>query len=139
MFARRRPRPVGRLEEIAANPGDMNKPDFLAPCDLQAVKACGATFASSMVERVIEEKAGGDPKKALDIRARAGEAIGGSLRNIKAGSEEAARVKKALVDEGLWSQYLEAGIGPDAEMFSKAQVLSSVGRGTEVGLRSISR
>ena len=132
--------PVGPVDAIIANqPGDMDKPHFLAPCDLQAVKACGVTFASSMVERVIEEQAAGDPKKALAIRARVGEVIGGSLRNIKAGSPEAAKVKAALIGEGLWSQYLEVGIGPDAEVFSKAQVLSSVGPGAEVGLHPISR
>jgi len=130
---------VGSLSEITCNAGDMSKPHFLAPCDLQAVKACGVTFASSMVERVIEEQAAGDPKKALDIRARVGDIIGGSLRNIKAGSPEAAKVKAALIAEGLWSQYLEVGIGPDAEVFSKAQVLSSVGPGAEVGLHPISR
>ncbi|TDH34902.1 fumarylacetoacetate hydrolase [Pseudohoeflea suaedae] len=133
-------RAVGHLEAIAGNKvGDLNRSHFLAPCDLQAVKACGVTFASSMVERVIEEKAAGDPARAQDIRARVGEAIGGSLRNIKAGSDEAARVKAALIAEGLWSQYLEVGIGPDAEVFSKAQVLSSVGPGAEVGLHPISR
>lgn len=131
---------VGSLDEIAANqPGDPSKPHFLAPCDLQAIKACGVTFASSMVERVIEEKAAGDPKRALDIRARVGAAIGGSLRNVKAGSEEAASVKAALIAEGLWSQYLEVGIGPDAEVFSKAQVLSSMGPGAEVGLHPVSK
>ena len=82
-----------------------------------------------MVERVIEEQAAGDPQKAEEIRGRVGAAIGDSLRNIKAGSEEAAKVKEALIAEGLWSQYLEVGIGPDAEVFSKAQVLSSVGPG----------
>jgi fumarylacetoacetate (FAA) hydrolase family protein len=131
---------VGDLASLAANPaGDMARPHFLAPCDLQAVKACGVTFASSMVERVIEEKAAGDPKKAQDIRARVGDIIGGSLRNIKAGSDEAARVKAALIAEGLWSQYLEVGIGPDAEVFTKAQVLSSVGPGAEVGLHPVSK
>jgi len=131
---------IGTLDEVSANqPGNLHKPHFLAPCDLQAVKACGVTFASSMVERVIEEKAAGDPKKALDIRARVGEVIGGSLRNIKAGSGEAAKVKAALIAEGLWSQYLEVGIGPDAEVFTKAQVLSSVGPGAEVGLHPISK
>lgn len=131
---------VGALEEIAANrPGDGSKPHFLAPCDLQAVKACGVTFASSMVERVIEEKAAGDPAKALEIRNRVGDAIGVSLRDIRAGSEEAARVKEALIAEGLWSQYLEVGIGPDAEVFSKAQALSSMGPGADVGLHPISR
>ncbi len=133
-------REVGSLEEIAASrPGDLSRPHFLAPCDLQAVKACGVTFASSMVERVIEEKAAGDPKRAQEIRERVGAAIGGSLRNVKAGSEEAARVKAALIAEKLWSQYLEVGIGPDAEVFSKAQVLSAVGPGAEVGLHPISR
>lgn len=131
---------LGPLTVIAANsPGDLSRPHLLAPCDLQAVKACGVTFASSMVERVIEEKAAGDPTKARDIRSRVGAAIGGSLRNIRAGSEAAARVKAALIAEGLWSQYLEVGIGPDAEVFSKAQALSSVGAGADVGLHPISR
>ncbi len=131
---------VGNLAAIAGNkPAEPGKPHFLAPCDLQAVKACGVTFASSMVERVIEEKAAGDPARAQDIRARVGEAIGGSLRNIKAGSEEAVAVKAALIAEGLWSQYLEVGIGPDAEVFSKAQVLSSVGPGADVGVHPISK
>lgn len=131
---------IGDLDALAAKPaGDMARPHFLAPCDLQAVKACGVTFASSMVERVIEEKAAGDPKKAQAIRARVGDIIGGSLRNIKAGSDEAASVKAALIAEGLWSQYLEVGIGPDAEVFTKAQVLSSVGPGAEVGLHPVSK
>jgi fumarylacetoacetate (FAA) hydrolase family protein len=130
---------LGSLEDIAAaSPADPSKVHFLAPCDLQAVKACGVTFASSMVERVIEEQAAGDPQKAEAIRKRVGAAIGESLRNIKAGSEEAARVKEALIAEGLWSQYLEVGIGPDAEVFSKAQVLSSVGPAADVGLHPIS-
>jgi len=131
---------IGSLEEIAANrPDDLSRPHFLAPCDLQAIKACGVTFASSMVERVIEEKAAGDPSKAQEIRSRVGAAIGGSLRDLKAGSPEAAAVKEALKSEGLWSQYLEVGIGPDAEVFSKAQVLSSVGPGADVGLHPISK
>lgn len=130
---------IGALDAIAeTSPGDASKPHFLAPCDLQAVKACGVTFASSMVERVIEEKAAGDPKKARDIRERVGTAIGGSLRNIKAGSGEAKKVKTALIAEGLWSQYLEVGIGPDAEVFSKAQAMSSVGPGAEIGLHPVS-
>ncbi|SLN49802.1 Fumarylacetoacetate (FAA) hydrolase family protein [Pseudoruegeria aquimaris] len=122
----------------AAPVGDLSQTHLLAPCDLQAVKACGVTFARSMVERVIEEQAAGDPAKAEAIRARVGAAIGDSLRNVRAGSEEAARVKAALIREGLWSQYLEVGIGPDAEVFSKAQVLSSVGHGADVGLHPIS-
>ncbi len=111
---------------------------WLAPCDLQAVKACGVTFAGSMVERVIEEQAAGDPAKAEAIRDRIGARIGESLSSIVPGSEDAAKVKEALIAEGLWSQYLEVGIGPDAEVFSKAQVLSSVGHGADVGLHPIS-
>ncbi|WP_419915068.1 fumarylacetoacetate hydrolase family protein [Hoeflea sp.] len=133
-------RDLGPLDEIAGNtPGQLDLVHLLAPCDFQAVKACGVTFASSMVERVIEERAAGDPLLAEEIRARVGAAIGDSLRNIRAGSKEAASVKAALIEEGLWSQYLEVGIGPDAEVFSKAQVLSSVGPGADVGLHPVSK
>ncbi|MCB1445470.1 MAG: fumarylacetoacetate hydrolase family protein [Rhizobiaceae bacterium] len=111
---------------------------LLAPNDLQAVKACGVTFARSMIERVIEEKAAGNPALAEKIRERVTAIIGDSLRNLKAGSESAVRVKAALIEEGVWSQYLEVGIGPDAEVFSKAQPMSSVGYGADVGLHPIS-
>ena len=111
---------------------------LLSPVDLQAVKACGVTFAGSMVERVIEEQAAGDPKKAEEIRNRVGGIIGSSLRDLVPGSEEAKRVKATLIEAGLWSQYLEVGIGPDAEVFTKSQPMSSVGWGAEVGLHPIS-
>ncbi|MCA8881395.1 MAG: fumarylacetoacetate hydrolase family protein [Rhodobacteraceae bacterium] len=131
---------VGPLSAIAAEmPGTPDRPHLLAPCDLQAIKACGVTFARSMLERVIEERAAGDPSRAQEIRARIGSLIGGSLRNLRAGSPEAAEVKAALIREGMWSQYLEVGIGPDAEIFSKAQVLSAVGHGADVGLHPSSR
>jgi fumarylacetoacetate (FAA) hydrolase family protein len=131
---------LGTLSEIAsARPEDDEKTHFLAPCDLQAVKACGVTFASSMVERVIEERAKGNPERADAIRSKIGGIIGDSLRNIRAGSPEAEQVKMMLIGEGLWSQYLEVGIGPDAEVFSKAQTLSAVGPGAEVGLHPMSR
>lgn len=107
---------------------------LLAPNDLQAIKASGVTFARSMVERVIEERAAGDPQAAEAIRARIGDLIGANLSNITPGSGEAEKVKQALIKEGLWSQYLEVGIGPDAEVFSKAQILSAVGWGAPVGL-----
>ncbi|MEM7302854.1 MAG: fumarylacetoacetate hydrolase family protein [Pseudomonadota bacterium] len=113
--------------------------DWLAPCDFQAIKASGVTFARSMVERVIEEQAAGDPAKAAEIRDRIGARIGDSLSNIVPGSEQAAAVKEALIEEGLWSQYLEVGIGPDAEVFSKAQVLSAVGTNALVGLHPMSK
>ena len=130
---------LGSVEDVLAAPvGDLTQTHLLAPCDLQAVKACGVTFASSMVERVIEEQAAGDPLKAKAIRDRVGAVIGESLSNIKAGSDDAARVKDALITEGMWSQYLEVGIGPDAEVFSKAQTLSSMGHGAEVGLHPVS-
>ena len=111
---------------------------LLAPCDFQAIKACGVTFAKSMVERVIEERAAGDPKKAESLRNHIGGLIGDSLQNIIPGSDKALEVKSALIKEGLWSQYLEVGIGKDAEVFTKAQTLSSVGYGAEVGLNPIS-
>lgn len=130
---------LGPVEAFLSVPaGDQSQTHFLAPCDLQAIKACGVTFASSMVERVIEEQAAGDPQKAAAIRKRVGTVIGDSLTNIKPGSQEAAQVKAALIKEGLWSQYLEVGIGPDAEVFSKSQTLSSMGPGADVGLHPIS-
>ncbi|QKV19061.1 fumarylacetoacetate hydrolase family protein [Oricola thermophila] len=130
---------LGTVDAILnARAGDAGQTHFLAPCDLQAIKACGVTFARSMVERVIEEQAAGDVQKASAIRERVRAVIGDSLNNIKAGSDEAAKVKAALIGEGLWSQYLEVGIGPDAEVFSKSQTLSSVGPGADVGLHPIS-
>jgi len=134
-------RTLGTLEAIAANSTgkpDASKAYLLAPADLQAIKACGVTFAQSMIERVIEEKAAGNPDRAASIRERVSTLIGGSLTNIKAGSPEAAKVKQALIEEGIWSQYLEVGIGPDAEVFTKSPVLSSVGWGSDVGLHPIS-
>ncbi|MBL8360125.1 MAG: fumarylacetoacetate hydrolase family protein [Rubrivivax sp.] len=111
---------------------------LLAPCDLQAVKACGVTFARSMVERVIEERAAGDASAAHAIRARIATHIGDSLRSVKAGSPQAALIKEALIRERLWSQYLEVGIGPDAEVFTKGQPMSAVGHLADVGLHPIS-
>jgi fumarylacetoacetate (FAA) hydrolase family protein len=130
---------LGTLEEITANSAiGGTGARLLAPCDLQAVKAAGVTFARSMVERVIEEQAAGDPKLAESVRSRVTAIVGASLRDLKAGSEDAARVKAALIEEGLWSQYLEVGIGPDAEVFTKGQPMSSVGWGAEIGLHPIS-
>lgn len=132
---------LGPVDEIAAEsaePGGKAALRLLAPCDLQAIKACGVTFARSMIERVIEERAAGDPSRAREIRERVAAIIGDSLRNLVPGSQEAASVKAALLEEGLWSQYLEVGIGPDAEVFSKAQPMSSVGWGASVGLHPIS-
>jgi fumarylacetoacetate (FAA) hydrolase family protein len=130
---------LGPVDALRAAPvGDLSQTHFPAPCDLQSIKACGVTFASSMVERVIEEQAAGDPQKANAIRTRVSAVIGDSLSNIKAGSPEATQVKAALIKEGMWSQYLEVGIGPDAEVFSKSQTLSSMGPGADVGLHPMS-
>jgi fumarylacetoacetate (FAA) hydrolase family protein len=112
---------------------------LLAPCDLQAVKASGVTFAQSMVERVIEEKAAGDASKAEAIRTRVQAVIGDSLSGIVPGSDKAMQVKAVLIAEGMWSQYLEVGIGPDAEIFTKAQPMAAVGWGADVGLHPVSK
>ena len=126
---------LGDLEaESVAAGSDPGRRHFLAPNDLQAVKACGVTFAGSMLERVIEERAEGDTTRARAIRERIGAMIGDRLGNVRPGSEEAAQVKSALIAEGIWSQYLEVGIGPYAEVFSKAQPMSAVGWGAPVGL-----
>lgn len=131
--------PLGPLGALLTATDDADALRLLAPCDLQAVKASGVTFAASMVERVIEEQAAGDPDKAEAIRARIGSTIGASLRGIIPGSDQAAKVKDLLLAEGLWSQYLEVGIGPDAEIFTKCQPMAAVGWGARVGLHPISR
>ncbi|HRM73955.1 MAG TPA: fumarylacetoacetate hydrolase family protein, partial [Paracoccus sp. (in: a-proteobacteria)] len=133
---------VGTPDDLALDPTQMgyhaDRPCLLAPCDFQALKACGVTFAQSMVERVIDERTSGDPARADQLRQRIGALIGDSLSNIEAGSEKAAEVKAALIAEGLWSQYLEVGIGPDAEVFTKSQPMSAVGHGAQVGVNRIS-
>ncbi|MDN3557005.1 fumarylacetoacetate hydrolase family protein [Halomonas maura] len=113
-------------------------PYLLAPCDVQAIKACGVTFAVSLMERVIEEQAGGDPTRAGELREELNRLIGGDLSKIVPGSEAAMRLKAELQARGAWSQYMEVGIGPDAEVFTKAQPLSAVGFGHGVGLHPAS-
>lgn len=113
---------------------DESKPWLLAPIDLQAVKAAGVTFAASMLERVVEEQAKGDPAKADQIRAGLVDSIGADLGQIVPGSPQAAALKELLISQGMWSQYLEVGIGPDAEVFTKAQPLSAVGYGADIGV-----
>jgi len=107
---------------------------FLAPTDLQAIKAAGVTFVASMLERVIEEQARGDAAKAESVRKAVIDVMGDNLRNVKPGSAQAMKLKEVLVAQGVWSQYLEVGIGPDAEIFTKSQVMSAVGSGFDVGL-----
>lgn len=113
---------------------DRSRPHLLAPVDLQVIKACGVTFVDSLLERVIEERTGGDPARSAEARALIVEALGGSLAEIRPGSPEALRVKTVLQEQGLWSQYLEVGIGPDPEVFTKAPVLASVGPGAGIGI-----
>ena len=131
---------IGSLSEILSNTDYSQQkeelPYFLAPVDLHAIKACGVTFAQSMLERVIEERADGDPGAAERIREEIRNTIGLNLSDIIPGSAEAAQLKSVLVSKGMWSQYLEVGIGPDAEVFTKAQPMSAVGVGAEVGLLS---
>jgi len=117
---------------------DPKQPYLLAPCDLQAIKASGVTFVNSLLERVIEEQARGDLTKADGIRAQITTIIGGDLRSIKPGSEKAMQLKQMLIERKAWSQYLEVGIGPDAEIFTKSQPMSAVGTGADIGLHPTS-
>ena len=129
---------IGTLDAILANTPeatrDASKPWLLAPVDLQAIKAAGVTFARSMLERVIEEQAKGAPEKAAAIRGQIEAQLGGDLRKLKPGSKQALALKQTLIEQGAWSQYLEVGIGEDAEIFTKAQPMSAVGHGMEAGL-----
>ena len=131
---------IGSIAEVLANSAhdahDPSLPWFLAPVDLQTVKASGVTFAASLLERVIEEQAAGDRARAEEIRARIIGVIGEDLSQIEPGSESAMLLKEHLIAEGAWSQYLEVGIGPDAEVFTKASPMAAVGTGAEVGFRS---
>jgi fumarylacetoacetate (FAA) hydrolase family protein len=117
---------------------DPAKPWLLAPVDLQVIKAAGVTYVRSMLERVIEERCRGDASMAESVRAEVRAIIGDDLSQLVPGSAEAAKVKAALVAKGWWSQYLEVGIGPDAEIFTKAPVLSAVGPGAKVGVHPMS-
>ena len=129
---------IGDLAAILANTveaaRDTTKPWLLAPIDLQAVKAAGVTFAISLLERVIEEQARGAPERAAAARAEVESALGGKVEGLKPGSPQAMELKKLLQQKGLWSQYLEVGIGPDAEIFTKSQVLAAVGTGLSIGV-----
>jgi fumarylacetoacetate (FAA) hydrolase family protein len=135
--------PEGRpVDDLEALPPDRawDQPErtvrLLAPIDLECVKAAGVTFAVSAVERVIEERARGDATKAQDIRDALTARVGADLKSVRPGSPEAAKLKDALIGDGLWSQYLEVAIGPDAEIFTKCPVLAAVGWGDDIGIRS---
>jgi fumarylacetoacetate (FAA) hydrolase family protein len=134
--------PVGALDELLQNsPPDQRDPRkawLLAPIDLQAIKAAGVTFAVSLLERVIEEQARGNPQASASIRNEIVSSVGQALEELKPGSREAASLKELLIGKGLWSQYLEVGIGPDAEIFTKAQPMSAVGYGHHAGFHPMS-
>jgi fumarylacetoacetate (FAA) hydrolase family protein len=143
-FARSAPgESLGRVEALIENAlngnPDAQAPHLLAPCDVQAIKACGVTFAVSLLERVIEEQAGGDASRADELRAALLKDIGADLSSIKPGSPEAEKLKQQFIERGAWSQYMEVGIGPYAEVFSKSQPMSAVGFGADVGLHPESK
>jgi fumarylacetoacetate (FAA) hydrolase family protein len=129
---------IGGLDDVLANTPpdhrDRNKPWLLAPIDLQAIKAAGVTFVLSMIERVIEERARGDLNAAVAIRAEVNRLVGDDLARLKPGSAEASHLKQVLIEQGAWSQYLEVGIGEDAEIFTKAQPMAAVGTGMDGGI-----
>lgn len=128
---------VADTKSLLDNSGDdldPTRPYLLAPADLQVIKAAGVTFAASMIERVIEEQAAGDPAKAEAVRGQVHKVLGADLSRIQPGSDAAMQLKRVLIEQGLWSQYLEVGIGPDAEIFTKAPVLAAVGTGAEIGI-----
>jgi fumarylacetoacetate (FAA) hydrolase family protein len=133
---------IGSLAEVLANTPperrDASRPWLLAPIDLQAIKAAGVTFATSMLERVIEERARGDMSAAASIRADMVRLIGDDVARLKPGSPAAMRLKEALIAQGAWSQYLEVGIGPDAEIFTKCQPMAAVGHGADAGFHHAS-
>jgi fumarylacetoacetate (FAA) hydrolase family protein len=128
---------LGLLDRLPISPAFTGAPEprMLSPFDLHCIKAAGVTFAASAIERVIEERARGDAGRAEDFRSGLHERIGTDIRKVKPGSEAALQLKAALIDDGLWSQYLEVAIGADAEIFTKAPALSSVGWGDWVGVR----
>lgn len=133
---------LGAVRELLADalgtPSRADAPRLLAPCDVQAIKASGVTFAVSLLERVIEEQAGGDASRASALRASIQECIGTDLSSIEPGSPAATKLKGDLIARGMWSQYMEVGIGPDAEIFSKSQPMSAVGFGADIGLHPAS-
>jgi fumarylacetoacetate (FAA) hydrolase family protein len=129
---------IGSVDAVLGNTPvdgrDPAMPWLLTPIDLQAIKAAGVTFVLSMIERVIEERARGDLSAAAAIRAEVNRLVGDDLASLKPGSAEAAHLKQVLIEQGAWSQYLEVGIGPDAEIFTKAQPMAAVGTGMDAGI-----
>jgi fumarylacetoacetate (FAA) hydrolase family protein len=128
---------LGSFDELELGPAGFGaRPALLAPVDLQCIKAAGVTFAVSAIERVIEERVRGDARASAQARQKLEDSVGATLRAVVPGTPKAAALKAVLIEQGLWSQYLEVAIGPDAEIFTKAPVLAAVGWGAEIGIRS---
>ena len=125
---------LGRVDTLQGRPQDPDNLHLLAPCDLQPIKAAGVTFVASLLERVIEERARGDASRAQEVREAVVALVGDDLSKVRPGSAQAARLKALLLEQGIWSQYLEVGIGPYAEVFTKAAPMSAVGPGADIGL-----
>lgn len=123
-----------RVDDLLRASAVADAPQLLAPIDLQVIKACGVTFAGSLVERLIEEQTRGDAARSDEVRAALLDSIGREALTVRPGSPQSERVKSMLVERGLWSQYLEVGIGPDPEVFTKGPVLSAVGSGQSIGV-----
>ncbi|MBV9286345.1 MAG: fumarylacetoacetate hydrolase family protein [Hyphomicrobiales bacterium] len=139
--AARGPRLSSLAEILARTPREARAPELprlLAPVDLQAIKAAGVTFAQSLLERVIEERARGSREGAAKAREEIVAALGHDMKSLEPGSAAAMRLKESLVAQGRWSQYLEVGIGPDVEVFTKSQPMSAVGSGEDAGFLSAS-
>ncbi len=125
-----------QLEAALEAVGDRTRPHLLPPVDLQPIKAAGVTFVDSMLERVIEEATRGDAATAAEARAAILEAIGDDVARLTPGSPEAMAFREAMLAADRWSPYLEVGLGPDAELFTKGSPMSGVGTGMPVGIRS---
>jgi len=140
LLASTRTAPKWELAELvnASLAQDGERAHLLSPIDLQVVKACGVTFVDSMIERVIEERCSGDFQQAAAVRESVLGVLGADIASVQPGSAQARQVKEVLTAQGMWSQYLEVGLGPDPEVFTKAPVLASVGFGARIGIPSFS-
>jgi len=121
------------LENSTPSTHDPLKPYLLTPIDLQAVKAVGLTFVNGLLQRFADDNGGAATVAKME------KAAGVALGKILPGSEEAARLRTALMEDGLWNDTLEVGFGPDVELFTKAQPLSAVGTGAEIAVLPTSK
>ena len=124
--------PVGTLADILANtPRGQARPGeaVAARADRPAGGEGGGRHLRRLDARAGDRGAGArrarsrPPRSAREITAT----IGGDLAPPEAGLGRGDGLKALLIEKGMWSQYLEVGIGPDAEVFTKAPVLAAVG------------